>query len=145
MAYQYPSVADFQNQFLRDFPYGVDKNTSVLDSDIANAFVQANMNINQGLFPDQGTFTFCYNLLAAHYLVLSIRSSSQGINGQYNWIQNNKSVGGVSEGFQVPDRIAANPFFTMLTKTNYGARYLELLLPALTGKMMALPMPAHAL
>lgn len=145
MAFNNPSVADFQQQFFRDFPYSIDHNIGVLDSDITYAFQLVNFNINQGLFSDQGSYSVAYNLLAAHYLCLNLRASSQGINGQYNWIQNNKNVGAVSEGFQIPERIAGNPYFVMLTKTNYGARYFELILPLLSGKMYSSYMPARSI
>lgn len=135
MAYTNPSVADFKAQFTRDFPYGTDPNTSVLDSDISSSFLYVNVNINPGLFPDQGTYTLAYNLLAAHYLVTSLRNSSQGINGQYNFLQASKGAGPVNEAFSLPQRILDNPYWSMLTKTNYGAQYLNILLPQLTGQM----------
>lgn len=115
--------------------YPGNPNTQVLDSDVTSAFTYTNTNINQALFPDQGTYTLAYNLLSAHYLVLNLRSSSQGINGQYNFLQAGKGVGSVSESFSIPERILANPYWTMLTKTNYGARYLEIILPQLTGQV----------
>lgn len=145
MAFTNPSVAQFQAQFPRDFPYGTDPNISVLDSDITAAFQRANVLTNQALFADQGTYTFCYNLLSAHYLVLNLRASSQGINGQYNFLQNSKGVGQINEAFAIPQRILDNPLFSMLTKTNYGAQYLEILSPKLLGQMGAVYMPAHAL
>jgi Protein of unknown function (DUF4054) len=135
MSYTNPSIADFKNQFVRDFPYGTDVNVSVLDQDITSAFTYTNVNINQALFPDQITYTLAYNLLSAHYLVINLRSSSQGINGQYNFLQTSKGVGAVSESFSIPQRIMDNPYWGMLTKTNYGARYLEILLPQLAGQM----------
>lgn len=76
-----------------------------------------------------------YNLLSAHYLVMNLRSSSQGINGQYNFLQVSKGVGSVNESFSIPERITNNPYFSMLTKTNYGQAYLQLLLPQLTGQI----------
>lgn len=94
-----------------------------------------NMNINPALFPDQTSYTMGYNLLAAHYLVLNLRASSQGINGQYNFLQQSKSVGSIAESFGIPPRILDNPTFAMLCKTNYGAQYLQLLLPQLSGQM----------
>lgn len=145
MAYNNPSVADFKNQFVRDFPYGTDKDKNVLDSDIATAFQSTNFNINQALFTDQGSYTYAYLLLAAHNMVLNLRASSQGINGQYNWLQSSKGVGSVSESFSIPDRILANPYLASLTKTNYGAQYLSLVLPLLAGQMFGAYMPAHAL
>jgi len=130
-----PSVQNFKDQFIRDFPYGTDPNVSVLDADILNSYVQANIMANPIFWADQGSYTYGYLLLAAHFLVLNLRASSQGINGQWNWAQNSKGVGSVSEGFQIPERISANPELMMLTKTNYGAMYLQLILPQLMGQV----------
>lgn len=135
MAYVNPSVSEFQAQFVRDFPYGTDPNISVLNQDIVNAQVFCQYSINPALWSDQTSYSMAFNLLTAHYMCLNLRASSQGLNGQYNWAQNNKSVQGVSEGFQIPERISNNPELMMLTKTNYGALYLQLLLPQLAGQM----------
>ena len=144
MAYQNPSIAQFQSQFVRDFPFGTNPQNQILDSDIALAFQMVNMNINQGLFPDQGSYTLCYNLLAAHYLVMNINSSSQGLQGQFNWTENSKAVGSVNQAFSIPQWILDNPLMSLLTKTNYGMEYLQLILPQLSGAMFTAYMPAHA-
>lgn len=138
MAYNNPSVADFKNQFTRDFPYGTDADVSVLDQDIASSFLYSNASINQELWADQGTYTLAYLLLSAHFMVMNLRASSQGINGQYNWAQNSKSVGSVSESFSIPERISNNPALMAYTKTNYGAQYLNLLWPVLLGQVFAI-------
>lgn len=130
-----PSVADFITYFYRDFPYGTDPNTSVLDQDVTSAMMSTNFNISQGLFCSQSDYTLGYLLLSAHYLVMNLRSSSQGINGQYNFLQASKGVGSVNEAFQIPERVMANPYWTQLMKTNYGAMYLNLLLPQLAGQI----------
>lgn len=135
MAYTNPTVADFKAYFYRDFPYGTDPETSVIDDDIVKAFGQTNVNFNQALFADQGTYNIGYLLLSAHYLVYDLRMSSQGISGQFSWIESSKSVGSVSESFQIPERIMANPEFAMLSKTNYGAKFLLLILPQLTANV----------
>ena len=90
--YTAPTVAQFQTQFVRDFPYGTDPQTSVLDTDIVNAFNLVDMSINQELWSNQIAFQIAYGYYAAHFLVLNLRASSQGLNGQYNWAQNSKSV-----------------------------------------------------
>ncbi len=95
------------------------------------------MNINQNLFPNQGSYTLGYLLLSAHFLVTNLRASSQGMNGQFNFLQQSKGVGSVSESFGIPERILANPYFSMLTKTNYGAMFLQLILPQLSGQMFS--------
>ena len=135
MAFTNPSIAQFKSQFVRDFMYGTNPGTSVLDSDISYAFTFTNININPGLFPDQTTYSLAYNLLSAHYLVMNLRSSSQGINGQYNFLQAGKGVGAVNESFSIPQRILDDPYWSMLTKTNYGSLYLQILLPQLAGQI----------
>jgi hypothetical protein len=137
MAFNNPAVSDFQNQFFRDFNYGTDPNVSVLSQDIANAFIQVNASINQTFWGDQATYTYYYLLLAAHYLVLNLRASSQGINGQWNWAQNTKSVGPVSEGFEIPERIKNNPEWMAYYKTHYGAQFMNYLLPQLSGQIFS--------
>jgi hypothetical protein len=110
---------------------------AVLPQDITNAFNLVDMKINPALWDNQISYTLAYLLLAAHYMCLALRASSQGLNGQYNWVQNSKAVGSVNESFTIPQRVIDNPELMMLTKTNYGAQYLELLLPQLAGQMFS--------
>lgn len=135
MAWTAATVANFKAQFVRDFPYGTDPNVAVLDQDITNAFNMVDININQALWPTQTAYTIAYCLLAAHFMVLNLRASSQGLNGQFNWAQNSKSVGAVSEAFTIPQRLIDNPDFMAYSKTNYGAQYLNMLWPLLSGQM----------
>lgn len=132
MAYYPPNVTDFKQYFNRDFPYGSTTDT-VMDSDILKAMNLASINLNEGLFPAQDNFWIGYLLLSAHYLVTNLQNSSQGIAGQYDWLTSSKSAGSVSQGIAIPDRILASPEFSMLTKTRYGALYLDLILPYLSG------------
>lgn len=133
MAYTAPTISDFKTRFARDFPFGIDPDTQILDSDITTAYGMVDVQINEGLFGTQGFYTQGYLLLAAHYLVLNIRASSQGINGQYNFLQNSKGVGAASEGFAIPQRFMDSPVLAMLVKTHYGALYVQMILPQLTG------------
>lgn len=132
-----PSIADFKAQFIRDFPYGDDPKTNIVDGDISNAFKYTNVNFNPSLFADQTSYTLGYLLLTAHYLVLNIRQSSQGISGQFNFTQASKGAGSVNEAFSIPQRILDNPEFAMLAKTNYGAQFLMLVLPQLSGQIFS--------
>ena len=135
MAYSNPSVDDFKHQFTRDFPYGTDPNTAVLDTDIALAMKMTNINVSQAFFANQDSYSIAYNLLTAHYLVMNLRASSQGINGQFNFLQQSKNVGSVAEAFAIPQRVLDNPDWAILCKTNYGAQYIQLILPQLCGQM----------
>lgn len=131
-----PSVAEFKAQFVRDFPYGSDS-SAVMDADITSAITLAGFNVNEGLFATEAEFKFAYNYLAAHYLVMSIKASSQGLGGSFNWIESAKSVGSVSQSFAIPEKIMNNPLYAMFTKTPYGAMYLSLVLPLTYGNVVA--------
>lgn len=133
MAFTVPTVAEFKAHFVRDFPYGTDISKNVLDADISKAILEASVNFNEDLWPTQAIFSLAYLYLTAHYLVTDLRNSSQGIAGSYSWITTNKQVGSVSEGLAVPQFILDNPLLAMYSKTGYGAKYLELLLPQLVG------------
>lgn len=135
MSYILPTTTDFKAYFTRDFPFGIDVNTNVLDSDIQKSIDLANFDFNEGLFLSQANYNIGFMLLAAHYLVMSLRSSSQGLSGQYEWLVSSKGVGSVSEGLSIPQRILENPVYSMLSKTNYGAEFLMLVLPQLNGQI----------
>lgn len=135
MAYTNPAISDFKLFFVRDFPYGTDANVAVLDADITKAFSFVDVNMNQGLFGSQASYNVGYLLLSAHYLVMNMRASSQGLSGQFNFLQQSKSVGSVAEAFGIPQRVLDNPDWSILCKTNYGAQFIQLVLPQLAGQI----------
>ena len=143
MAYIRPTVAQFKAQFFRDFPFAPEENgapgtdaTKVMDGDILAAQLAAACNFAESLLQDQATFAYAFNLLTAHYLVTSLLSSAQGIQGQGEWVMQNKSAGNLSTAFAIPERILANPTMALLGKTRYGLQYLELMLPKLIGHVI---------
>lgn len=135
--YAQPTVNEFQGYFNRDFPYGNVDLTTVQDADITKALTQQQNTINPGLFPTQNVYTQGALLLAAHYLVMNLRAASQGIAGKFDWLENSKSVGSVSASYSIPDRMMENPELAILATTAYGAQFLWLVLPYLTGQMFA--------
>lgn len=139
MPYNNPSVDDFKAYFTRDFPYGTDPTTSILDTDIAKAYGQVNFAINPALFSNQENYTLGYFWLAAYWLVVDLQTSSQGIAGQYNWLTVSKAVGSVSQAYAIPQRILDNPSMAMYAQNRYGAKYLQLILPALVGQIFIAP------
>jgi len=144
LEYTYPQVSDFQNYFVRDFPYGTNITTSVTNTDIQNSLNDATGFINQSLYGSQAEFNTAYLNLAAHFMVMSLRASSQGISGKFDWLNGSKGVGSVSESFQIPPRILANPNFAVLAETNYGLKFLFLSLPAMIGQMYTVHGRTHA-
>lgn len=133
MAYVNPTVQDFKDYFVRDFPYGTDPLTSILDSDIAKAYGQSNFVMNDDLAVNQQNYTTAYLLLSAHYLVIDMQNSSQGIGSSFEWNVTNKAAGSVSEGFQIPQGISDNPMLAMITRTGYGAKWYQLIAARLVG------------
>lgn len=135
MGYTYPTVNDFKIYFSRDFPYGTDINTSVTDGDIMKAQGEAKFNFSNTFADTQEKFSLLFNYLTAHYLVMDLRASSQGIAGKYAWLESSKSVGSVSQSFSIPDKILANPLYAYYTGTNYGTKYLMLIMPQLSAQI----------
>lgn len=138
-----PTINDFKTYFSRDFIFGITPNT-VMDADISNAYRDANVYVNPDLFPTQDGYVVGYLNLAAHFMVQSLQTSSQGPSGSFSWLTNSKSVGNVSEGIAIPQRILDNPEFAWLTKTGYGVKYLMLVLPLLSGVMYTVQGKTHA-
>lgn len=144
MSYTKPTESEFKTYFARDFPFGADISTDILDSDITKAFGVTNITIPEEIFPSQEFYTIGYMYLSAHNLVQTISSSSQGISGRYEWGMNSKSVGSISVSYNIPPNILSNPAYSFLTKTTYGAKYLELIYPFLVGPFSTVEGMTHA-
>lgn len=132
MVFTNPTIFKFKSYFVRDFPYGFTTDT-VMDQDVTNAINQAAININAGLFSSQEQYNLAFLFLSAHYLVTALRASSQGISGQFNWSTQSKGVGSVNESYAIPQRILNNPYLNALTRTSYGAQYVMMIYPKLSG------------
>lgn len=145
------TVAQFKNQFSRDFVYGPGLET-VRDTDIQNALNSASSVFNPALFslkqigvPPNLTSEalICYLNVTAHLMVLSIQGvgglgkKGGGTNSQGEGIVGNKSVGGVSVGYMWPSTITNNAFLFQFTKTTYGQEYLLVLMTKLVGNVSA--------
>lgn len=133
--YQRPTVQEFKDYFFRDFPYGATPDF-VMDQDIAKAIEEADYDLNEGVFPDQQTFTLAFLYLIAHFLVTDLRNSSQGLSGRTQFIESSKSVGSVSQAFTIPSWATDSPYWTMLATTSYGGKYMQLVQPFFVGNIM---------
>jgi hypothetical protein len=111
----------------------------ITDDDLNGAILDAQYNINEGLFATQQTFTRAFLYLAAHQLVEKVLMGMEGLASQYNWLTTSKSVGDVAEAFQIPKYLAEDPMLSHFSKTRYGAMYLQIISPLLVGHTMALP------
>ena len=109
-------------------------NQSVLnytqDEDIINAFNEANVNFNQGLFPDIATAKLVFLYLTAHYLTVDFNNA---LGNNNIGIQTSKSVGSVSVGYTIPQWLTQSAGLSMYATTGYGVKYASLIRPYLTG------------
>ncbi len=135
----HPTASQFKTRFDRDFafcaPEAQTNLEAVRDVDIANAFTQADANFNEALFQAQAQYQEAYLQLAAHFLCVNMVAASQGVGGSAQWLTNSKGIAGVTEGFEVPERIKRSPFLAMISKTSYGMTYLNLIQPLLVGNV----------
>ena len=138
MSYTKPTRTEFKEYFLRDFPFqpiniSVDLDKYVQDSDISKAIMKADEWMNETLFTSQNMFTIGYQLMIAHCMVMSLRASSQGIAGKFDWATSSKGVGSVSISQSIPSHITENPTYAWIAMSNYGVEYLIMVLPSMTG------------
>lgn len=109
--------------------------SKVTDNDISGAIFDAQFNINQALFPTQQFFSRAFLYLAAHQLVEKLLAAQEGMGSQYSWLTISKGVDSVTEGFQIPERIAQDPMLSHFSKTRYGAMYLQIISPQLIANV----------
>ena len=108
----------------------------VTNRDISSAMAMTPPNINKGLFDDEASYQVGFNLLAAHYLVTNLLASSQGVKSQYDWLTIQRTVGNVNASFSIPSRVKNSVFLSTLMATRYGAQYVSLISPKLTGNVV---------
>lgn len=135
------TLADFKARFNRDFQYGtgLDK---VTDIDIDNAMTDAASMFNPSLFNTaDGKLAFLF--ATAHFVCSNVQAAGGlsvgptkglGIGNVPQEIQTNAGVGGVSAGFlEPPDIVKMNPSLFQFWSTDYGRRYMGMLVPKLRG------------
>ena len=138
----YPAtVADFKDWFSRDFVYGTDSHAKVMDIDITKAQSQAWAVFNPTLWADAEEKKTAFLYAAAHFLALDLQAAgglnalnaSEGANSRGGGVMNSASVGGVSVGYHLPEKLANDMVLSQLMQTHYGQRYVQMLMPRLVG------------
>lgn len=110
----------------------------VLDLDITKAFTESKQMFNQALFVSDETVELGYLYLSAHFLAYDLRTSKQGVNSLGSFNTERRRVGNVEEQYYIPKKLVDNPIYSFYTKTGYGMKYLNMVLPKLTGNMALL-------
>lgn len=112
-----------------------DVDNYVLDADISRAFQEAQFNLNQGLFASDAQITIGYMYLTAHYLVNDLRTAKAGIAAVAAFPVSSRTVGSVSESYDIPDAYKTSPIYSFYTQSAYGLKFLSLILPKLVGNV----------
>ncbi len=107
----------------------------IQDADISRAFLEAKVNLNQGLFTSDDNIRMGYLYLTAHYLCNDIRTASGGVGSSALFPLMARSVGNVSENYGIPQVYLDNPVYSFYTQSGYGMKYLSLVLPQLVGNI----------
>ena len=111
-------------------------NDSVLnyttDTDIEEAFEEANINFNSSLFGDCSKALTAFLFLAAHYLTIDFRNA---LGTNQIGLVTSKSVGSVSEGYTIPAWLTKSAALSVYASTGYGIKYATLLRPYLIGNV----------
>lgn len=102
------------------------------DSDILNAMAEANVNFNEGLFPNEETAKLVFMYLVAHYLTVDFRNA---LGSNQIGITTSRSVGSVSESYTVPNWILNNAGLAPYATTGYGIKYCSLIRPYMVGNI----------
>lgn len=176
------TVANFQSQFFRDFPYlpvysntqiyqfgnvtqytdggfyrcrsngtvGIpcttvvnwepicdNANDYVQPQDITNAFAEATILFNQALFGTPAQITLGYLYLTAHFLVTDLRRANAGLSSRPELLVGSRTVGSVTESYEIPEQLKDNAILNGYMKTGYGMKYLDMILPLLVGNVMS--------
>lgn len=114
-----------------------DTDNYVQDYDIAAAFAEALLVFNQSLFDTDANIRIGYLYLTAHYLVNDLRAAQAGLGATGAFPVNSRSVGSVSEAYQIPQQYTDDPFLSFYTSSSYGMKYLSMILPLLRGNFNA--------
>lgn len=109
----------------------------VQDQDILNAFAEAQVCFNQGLFGNPAQVLLGYLYMTAHYLCNDLKAARGGVNSSASFPVTSRSVGSVSEAYAIPAAYTSNPIYAMYTQTAYGMKFLAMALPNMTGNMAA--------
>ena len=105
----------------------------VSDLDITHAYGEADTTFNTSIFQNDTDMVLAYLYLSAHYLVNDLNAG--GVDSNPTGIVNSKSVGNVSEGYAIPEWQLKSSIYSFYTKSSYGLKYLNMVIPRLKGNM----------
>lgn len=133
------TVAEFKTYFDRAFEYAPvsDPNNKdyIRDKDIQDAFAQANLNFNVALWDNEDDKKLAYMFLTAHYLCMDMQMAEAGINSTGQFQMSSKTVGSVSASYEIPEIYKSDPLLNYFMQTQFGCKYLSMLIPRAVGRI----------
>lgn len=132
-------IADFKTYFVRDFPYYAGAGCGrdfVTDADIQKALDTAAINFNEGLFSDDAQLKIAFLYLTAHQLVTDLQIAAQGVQSVGYAPVTSRTVGAVSEAYQVPEWVGKDPIWGQYFTTRYGQQYAAIIRPLCIGNVL---------
>lgn len=148
MAYP-PVVVDFKAFWVREFIYG-DGPDKVMDADITRALAEVIPLFNAANLSTVAEQTVAYLYAAAHFLTINVQGAGglsavkrgRGVRNVSEGIQTAKSVGQVSVTYQPPpDLVAKSPVLSPFWQTDFGKRYIQMVMPGLIGNFQVVAGP----
>ena len=105
----------------------------VADTDITEAFAEAEQMLNQALFCTDADITRGYLYLTAHMMVTNLQNSMQGVFSKGSQVLASKGAGSVNASYAIPEKYINDPNLNAYVKTGYGLKYLNMVYPRLVG------------
>ena len=115
----------------------------VSDLDITNAYAEACITFNDTLFTSDDDMTLGYLYLSAHYLVHDLNAGGVDGSGVVG-LANSRSVGNVSESYTIPQPYLDSAVYSFYTRSSYGLKYLNMIIPRLVGNVVTVAGATHA-
>lgn len=107
----------------------------ITEEQISEAFAEAQINFNPELFEECNYIHTAFYYLAGHYLVIDLNIMNAPFATGFMGLLQSKSVGSVSASFGVPSWVLSDPNLGLYAQTQFGLKYLSLLLPLLNGQL----------
>ena len=130
---------DFKAYFDKAFTYAPETDPNnmqyVRDKDILNAYSQADLLFNEGLFRDDDEKKLAFFFLTAHYLCMDTQMDNAGLNSTGQFSMTSKSVGNVSASYAIPEVYQNDPTLNYLSQTQFGCKYLSIIIPRAIGRV----------
>ena len=107
----------------------------ILDSDITKAIGEMLALLPSHLFTSDVILNLAQLYLTAHCLCNDIKTSNAGLASQIIFPVSSKSAGGISESYGVPRKFLDNETYAFYITSQYGLKYLAMLIPRLRGNI----------